>query len=75
MRTENVFGRDHSNLCPVLAQAVYKSCLSCLHYSVSHTAGIPLVPGGVGDGGFSANMLSPDSWQYTIILSKVPSFR
>lgn len=47
MRTENVFGRDHSNLCPVLAQAVFKSCLSCLHCTLLHTAGMLLVPGGV----------------------------
>lgn len=53
MRTENVFGRDHSNLCPVLAQAVYNSRLSCLHYIVLHTAGILLVPSAAGDGGFA----------------------
>lgn len=49
-----MFGRDHGNLCPVLAQAVYKSCLSRLLYTVLHTAGILLVPSGVGGGGFSA---------------------
>lgn len=46
--------KDHSNLCPVLAQTIFKSCLICLHPALLHAAEILLVFAGVGNGGFSA---------------------
>lgn len=54
MSTENVIGKDHSNLCPILAQTIFKSYLSCLHHAFLHAAEILLFFADVGNCGFLA---------------------
>lgn len=61
MRTENVVGKDHSNLCLILAQTAFKSCSvvsTVLSYMLLRFSWFLLVSVTVA---FQQNGLSPDN--------------